>query len=865
MSSNRDIRYSVSGDDQPFQAAMSRVAQSLEQLNATAARSSLRVEQAMKESAQQSENAWSQAAGKIKGVFIGLASIAAVKGLVDQADQAALLDARLKNVTGTMQAAGQASQELFTIAQRLQAPYQEVAGTFARILPMVQELKGGVREASALTEILITTAKLSGSSAQEAASAAQQFAQALGSGVLQGDELKSIMENNQALSRTLAESLGVPVGALKEMGKQGKLTAEVVSNALLGSFDKVKASAEGLPVTISGGMTRITNAMQAFMRATHDANGVLGVAAAVLVEVSKVIELVVARITSLGRENQKVSEGTKSMAALIGRSFAYVIDVLGALINNVRMVGGNISLMFAAISEGIKGNFSTAAMLLKTMTTDGIAAAEKFKKAISGTGESVLAYDGLKAGEGVTDREGRQGTKTSFAKLQGGAPKADAGGGSKDSSRMSEWSAQLEEMKVKFLESNAQFREYDKNDELKFWREKLSITKAGTAENFSVRSKVAQLDQAVRRAAFDAELASLRTQEEEVSKSAVAKLQIVERELELIKKTYGEDSKEFELAEKRKVKAVREALDQLRQIRDIEAATSDKRRMSETNETLNQAKLSASLGLITNAELLEQQRQFEASTNEIKKQGLLARQSLIDPEKDPVAAAQINAQLEELEIQYQGRLAEIRNQALVQSAAPMKSFMQQMETSWASIIGKLMQGSITIGKAMRMVFQSIASTIIQMLAQVLAKWLVTQVMMMVLGKQQAASTVVQSAGEAGAAGVASMAAAPWPLNMTAPVFGAAMSAAALAFAPVASASRGFDIPAGMNPITQLHQREMVLPAEHAETIRNMSGENGGSAVNINVTAMDAKSVAQLFRDNGSELVKAVRYAQRNGA
>jgi len=92
---------------------------------------------------------------------------------------------------------------------------------------------------------------------------------------------------------------------------------------------------------------------------------------------------------------------------------------------------------------------------------------------------------------------------------------------------------------------------------------------------------------------------------------------------------------------------------------------------------------------------------------------------------------------------------------------------------------------------------------------------------------------------------------------------AAMVAAKSALVP--SAAGGYDIPAGVNPMTQLHQREMVLPAKHADVIRNMA-DNGGAgapAVHFNVSAIDARGVAQFFKDHGEHIVKALR-AQHRG-
>jgi hypothetical protein len=117
------------------------------------------------------------------------------------------------------------------------------------------------------------------------------------------------------------------------------------------------------------------------------------------------------------------------------------------------------------------------------------------------------------------------------------------------------------------------------------------------------------------------------------------------------------------------------------------------------------------------------------------------------------------------------------------------------------------------------------------------------------GKAAAAAQIPTLIGLAGAGGVASMAAAPFPIDLGAPAFGAAMAAAASAQGAVAAAAGGFDI-GDVAPITQLHPREMVLPAHLADRIRDMTaGEGGAPSVTFNHTAhvygRDAEAAATL--------------------
>jgi hypothetical protein len=118
----------------------------------------------------------------------------------------------------------------------------------------------------------------------------------------------------------------------------------------------------------------------------------------------------------------------------------------------------------------------------------------------------------------------------------------------------------------------------------------------------------------------------------------------------------------------------------------------------------------------------------------------------------------------------------------------------------------------------------------------------------------------------------SIAAIPIVGPFLAPPAAAAAFAASAAFGnSISSAAGGYDIPAGINPLTQLHAREMVLPAKYADIIRELAtqGQGQGAASQaapvIHVHAVDAHSVRRLFNDHGSELVAALKGQHRNFA
>lgn len=194
-----------------------------------------------------------------------------------------------------------------------------------------------------------------------------------------------------------------------------------------------------------------------------------------------------------------------------------------------------------------------------------------------------------------------------------------------------------------------------------------------------------------------------------------------------------------------------------------------------------------------------------------------------------------------------------------------KTFLASLNQGLGGTLSNFLKGAQTIGDTIRGLMSSVLDSITNMLADLATEWLTQHVAMAFATKTAAATSAGAYSGVAGAAGIASFAGAPWPVDLGAPAFGATMAAAAASYSAAAfAASAGFDIPAGMNPVTQLHQKEMVLPAHLAEPMRQFltGGRAGGSPVHLHVNAVDARSVQKLFNRHGSALADSLRRQER---
>jgi len=228
-------------------------------------------------------------ADKAQSVFSSLRNMAAALGLaisvkefVEAADMMTLLGARLKLAAGNAAEFGRAQAEVYRIAQANNVGLKETTELYTKLANPVQRLGGTTREVGAIVDSFATSLRVGGASTQEAAAATLQFAQAMGSGRLQGDEFRSLAEASPRFMRALAEGMGLPIESLKKMGSEGQLTADVVGNALIASLGQLKQEAAALPDTVGGALTRLKNDVLVAIDDINKSSGLtLGLAALV--------------------------------------------------------------------------------------------------------------------------------------------------------------------------------------------------------------------------------------------------------------------------------------------------------------------------------------------------------------------------------------------------------------------------------------------------------------------------------------------------------------------------------------------------------------------------------------------------------
>lgn len=482
-------------------------------------------------------------------------------------------------------------------------------------------------------------------------------------------------------------------------------------------------------------------------------------------------------------------------------------------------------------------------------------------KAMSGVFDQI-ADDSKRTWTEVQNLWGK-GTEVAAPKSNGNRTMGNMG---PEKSRMADWEAELAARKQAIAEEarvDGTFRQMSLEDEAAYWQKLLQRQDLGQKERVALRKKAAEASLAVDLQEFETRIEGLKVERDAMEKNYAERIKISQQAYDEIAGKYGAESKEAKaafgeiLAERRKLE------EQTRQLAQLRLDAEQKASLAGVEMERMAAQSQYDFRAISKAEQLELERQFEEQAYAIKRQYLDARLALIDPDRDPVAYAQTNEQLEELARQHALQMAQIQMQAIAEARAPTMQIANSLEQGFAGVFARIGTSIRSIGDLMRGLGQVILQSFIQVLAQMAAKWLVNKLLMMAIGKTTALGEISAEAGKAGAAGVASWAEAPWPINMGAPAFGAAMATAAMGFAGMASAAGGYDIPAGVDPLVQAHAKEMILPAHIADPLReSLSGDSGsgGSSVPLNVVP-----VGNFFMVVQNELIEALDKLHRNRA
>lgn len=194
-------------------------------------------------------NAFDSLTGKVMGFVSAYAGIRGIKGLVGLSDEVTQTTARLDLMNDGLQTTAELQNKIMESANRSRASFLTQADIIAKLGQRAPDAFSSNDETIQFAENLSKMFVVAGASQQEMASASLQLTQALGSGVLRGEELNAVFESAPNVIQTIADYLGVPIGEIREMASEGQITADIVKQAMLGATEDINAQFESMPMT----------------------------------------------------------------------------------------------------------------------------------------------------------------------------------------------------------------------------------------------------------------------------------------------------------------------------------------------------------------------------------------------------------------------------------------------------------------------------------------------------------------------------------------------------------------------------------------------------------------------------------------
>jgi len=279
------------------------------------------------------------------GAIVGLATIRKVAQLADEFQQ---VNARLKLATGGGEAFIRAQKRLNALSAQTRSGLSETTDLFSRLARSTTEAGTSQEKLLTVTETINKAIKVSGASAQEANAAIIQLGQGLSSGALRGDELRSVLEQTPRLAQAIAAGLGVTIGELRKLGGEGKLTTQVVLDALENQAPKIREEFKKIPPTIADAFTELNNQV---LRSTETLNK--GGFGSLLQGIAKgfgdTLDAVSSTINNLLPE--------KDLQALTKRVRIGFNDIIIGLLTGFKSVEKPVKMIFNVVSQGLNNLF----------------------------------------------------------------------------------------------------------------------------------------------------------------------------------------------------------------------------------------------------------------------------------------------------------------------------------------------------------------------------------------------------------------------------------------------------------------------------------------------------------------------------
>ena len=300
----------------------------------------------------------------LTGLLAGLASVGFAKSILDTADAMQSINSQVRQVTSSETEYLAVQRQLLDTANNTRASLESTASLYVSTSRALKDYGYTQQEILKFTEATNNAMTIGGVGAQQQAAALMQLSQALGSGVLQGDEFKSIAEAAPILLDTVAEYMGKSRAEIKKLGSEGKLTADVIFKAISGASEKFGEQAAKMPMTMGQALQIFRNNWQSLVGNMMNGTGIMSRVAAVIAFVANHLKELVGAAVLVG-------------IAMLVQSFGGLTIAVGGLSGAVQglwtLMAANPLVAATALVVGLlaaTGNLGEAMDVLGSITSD---------------------------------------------------------------------------------------------------------------------------------------------------------------------------------------------------------------------------------------------------------------------------------------------------------------------------------------------------------------------------------------------------------------------------------------------------------------------------------------------------------------
>ena len=283
--------------------------------------------------------------GKIGTVLAGFATLSFAKSLLDTADAMQSINSQVRQVTSSETEYLAVQRQLLEVANNTRASLESTSSLYVSTSRALKDYGYTQQEILQFTEATNNAMTIGGVQAEQQAAALLQLSQALGSGVLQGDEFKSIAEAAPILLDTIAEYMGKSRAEIKKLGSEGELTADVLFKAISGASEKFGEQAAKMPMTMGQALTVFSNNWQSMISKMLNDSGAMSGIASIIKLIADNLNLVVPIMAGFA---VAVTAATAQViglnVAMLANPFGLIAVAIGAVIGLIAQFGDQIDI-----------------------------------------------------------------------------------------------------------------------------------------------------------------------------------------------------------------------------------------------------------------------------------------------------------------------------------------------------------------------------------------------------------------------------------------------------------------------------------------------------------------------------------------